>query len=253
MADTVHRVYLCGRLCARIDGRRVEDALPARQGRLLFAYLAAQRARWVPREDLLTLLWPESSPAASDSALSALLAKLRRALAPATIEGRHELRLQLPTGSWIDLEAAREALHRAESAVARSDWAAAWGPARVSSHIAARGFLHGLDAPWVARMREELQELLVRAHECVAASALGLGGSEVATAERAARALVQLAPMRESGHRALMRALMCGDNRAEALLVYERLRQRMRAELGTAPSPATQQLHRELLQAARPH
>jgi SARP family transcriptional regulator, regulator of embCAB operon len=36
-------------------------------------------------------------------------------------------------------------------------------------------------------------------------------------------------------------------NRAEALRAYEELRLLLRDELGTAPSPATQELHRSLL------
>jgi DNA-binding SARP family transcriptional activator len=36
-------------------------------------------------------------------------------------------------------------------------------------------------------------------------------------------------------------------NRGDALLAYEALRQRLRDELGAAPSPDTQALHRALL------
>jgi DNA-binding SARP family transcriptional activator len=55
LAET--RVHLCGRLVVRIEGRRVEEALPSRQGRLLFAYLALTRARPVTREELTDALW----------------------------------------------------------------------------------------------------------------------------------------------------------------------------------------------------
>ena len=44
---------------------------------------------------------------------------------------------------------AAEGLHRAESAVARGDLARAWGPGRVTQHVAAREFLPGEDAPWI--------------------------------------------------------------------------------------------------------
>lgn len=247
-----HRVYLCGRLCVRIGRERLEEQLPARQGRLVFGYLAVNRARWVGRDELLEVLWPDEPPAAAESALAALLAKIRRVLGADAIAGRHELQLALPPGTWIDLEAAREALHRAESAVAGARWADAWGPARVASHICARGFLKGLASPWADAMRTDLQQQLVRAQECVAASSLGIGGGEIATAHRAARALVRLAPLRESGYRALMQALARDDNHAEALAVYEQLRRLVRNELGSVPSPATRRLHMELLQASRP-
>jgi DNA-binding SARP family transcriptional activator len=89
----------------------------------------------------------------------------------------------------------------------------------------------------------------VRAHECVAATGLGLGGGEAAAAERSGRALIRLAPFRESGWRFLISALEAQGNLAEALVTYERLRRTLREELGTAPDPATQALHTRLLAA----
>ncbi|HXH96561.1 MAG TPA: BTAD domain-containing putative transcriptional regulator, partial [Gaiellaceae bacterium] len=60
-------------------------------------------------------------------------------------------------------------------------------------------------------------------------------------------ALVELAPLRESGYRLLMEALAADGNAAEALAVYDTLRVRLREELGTAPAPVTQNLYRALL------
>jgi DNA-binding SARP family transcriptional activator len=45
-----------------------------------------------------------------------------------------------------------------------------------------------------------------------------------------------------------MEVLAAQGNRAEALQVYDELRTLLREELGTAPSPATQDQHRALLQ-----
>jgi len=44
-----------------------------------------------------------------------------------------------------------------------------------------------------------------------------------------------------------MQVLELRENRAEALQVYEELRQLLRNELGISPSPATQDLYRRLL------
>jgi DNA-binding SARP family transcriptional activator len=238
------RIQLCGRVTAEIDGRRIEQELPGRQGRLLFVYLVANRLRPVTRDALADALWPAAPPGNVDAALSALLSKLRRLV---EIEGRGELRLVLPTDAWIDLEAASEGLHRAESAAARGAWAEAWGPARVAQHISARGFLPGEEAPWVETLRGRLDATYVRALELVASACLAIGGSELDTADRAARSLVEAAPFRETGYRALMEVLAARDNAAEALQVYERLRCTLRDELGASPSPATQELHRRLL------
>ncbi|HSI98743.1 MAG TPA: BTAD domain-containing putative transcriptional regulator [Gaiellaceae bacterium] len=238
------RIHLCGRLTVEVDGRQAEKDLPGRQGRLLFAYLVLNRRRPVRRDELTGALWHDKAPAAPAAALSALLSKLRRLI---PLEGRSELRLLLPADAWIDVEAVGEALHRAEGAVARHDWSTAWGPARVVQHIAARELLHREEAPWLDEHRRRLRDAYERALELAAQACLEIGGSELDTAERAARTLVAVAPYRESGYRWLMLTLERRGNRAEALRVYGDLRGLLREELGVAPSPATQELHRTLL------
>lgn len=247
------RIQLCGRLVVELEGRRVEEALPGRQGRLLFAYLAANRVRPSTREELADALWPEGPPSAADAALSALLSKLRRALGPEAIEGKRDVRLVLPPDAWIDLEAAGEAIHRAESAVARGDWTAAWVPARTAEVVAKRAFLPGEDAPWIEETRRRLRDLRVRALECIAAAGLGLGGTELASAFRSARSLVELEPYRETGYRLLMEAHEARGDVAEALLVYDGLRRRLADELGVAPGEAAREVHRRLLSRSASH
>lgn len=92
-----------------------------------------------------------------------------------------------------------------------------------------------------------LEDVEVRALECIAESSIELGAAEHDSALRSGRDLVRLARHRESGYRLLMRALAAEDNVAEALDVYEQLRVRLRDDLGAAPSRATQGLHRALL------
>jgi DNA-binding SARP family transcriptional activator len=235
------RIQLCGRLVARIDGLRVETELPGRQGRLAFAFLAVNRHRPVPRDELADALWDE--PAASDR-LSPLLSKLRSAV---PLDGRSDVRLVLSSEAWIDVEAASEGLHRAESAVAQGDFTGAWSPGRVAQHITAREFLPGDDASWIDEQRRRLEEIHVRSLELVGRACVTIGAGELDTAERAARSLISRAPYRESGHRLLMETLAARGNTAEALLVYDALRQRLRDELGAAPSAQTKELHRRLL------
>jgi len=186
------RIQLCGRLIAKVEGQRLEDLLPGRQGRLLFAYLVMHRRQPASRSQLIEALWPKDAPAAVDTALSALLTKLRGVLGTRAVAGKHDIRLVLPPGTWVDVEAAIEGLHRAASAVARRDWTGAWGPARVTLHIAMRTFMPGYEAPWIDEVRGKLADALLRAHECVAASGLGMAGTELESAERSARAIIKL-------------------------------------------------------------
>src|ERR1039458_1247450 len=83
--------------------------------------------------------------------------------------------------------------------------------------------------------------------ESYAAVALGVGGSELAPGERVARELVALAPYRERGHALLMEILTARGNSAEALRIYEELRQRLRDELGATPAPELRELQQRLL------
>ena len=251
MAPSDTRVQLCGRLVVRRAGRRIDAQLPGRQGRLAFTYLTLNRHHVITRAALVDAIWPLEPPALVDTALNALLSKLRKAVGANAIEARGDIRIVLPD-AWVDVEAAREAIHRAEAAVARSAWDEVWGPGRVALHIVRRGFLAGEDAPWIDEQRRLLEEIELRALECIAESSLGLGPYEQDSALRSGRDLVRLAPHRESGYRLLMRALAADDNAAEALGVYEQLRARLREDLGASPGQATQALHTQLLRGHEP-
>ena len=247
-ADQPLRIQLCGPLAIDRNGQRLDATLPGRQGRLLFTYLAVNRHRELLRDELAEALWREPDPAAIDARLNPLLSKLRRVLGADSIEGRTTLRLRLPD-AWIDLEAAPEAAHRAESAVAQHDWLRAWGPVLTALFIAERGFLPGEDAPWISEVRNQLTVLRLRALECYAATALAIGGTELAGAVRAGQRLIRLAPLRESGYRHLINALAAQDNLAEALSVYGHLCRTLGEQLGVSPSPATRELYQQLLAA----
>jgi SARP family transcriptional regulator, regulator of embCAB operon len=230
-----------------VAGRRIEQEFPGRQGRLLFAYLVVNRDRVVGRDELTEALWPRRLPSAPDPALSALLSKLRRLLPDGALEGGSAIRLDLGAQARVDVEAARDGIHRAEALIAARDWYAAIGPTLVAHNISRRRFMAGEERDWIEELRRELDEIQVRALECTARRSLGLGGSEVAVAERTARRLIELSPFRESGYAVLMVAFEREGNIAEALRVYERLRGLLREELGAAPSPAVQRVHERLL------
>jgi len=241
------RIQLCGRFVARVAGRRIEQELPGRQGRLLFAYLAVNRDRVAGRDEITEALWPRELPSAPDLALSALLSKLRRLLPDGALVGRGQIRLELGRHARVDLEAARDGIHRAEALVAARDWYGAIGPTLVAYNISQRRFLPGEEGDWIEELRRELEAIQVRALECTARRSLGLGEPEVAVAERTAQRLIDLSPYRESGYAVLMEAFERQGNVAEALRVYESLRGLLREELGTAPSPAVQRVHDRLL------
>ncbi|WHT17514.1 BTAD domain-containing putative transcriptional regulator [Crossiella sp. CA-258035] len=92
---------------------------------------------------------------------------------------------------------------------------------------------------WLLLDREWFHELRLRALEALGEAHLCQGRPVPAWA--AATAVVRAEPLRESGHRLLLRLHLAEGNAAAALRHYERFRRQLRAELGVAPSP---RLHR---------
>ena len=246
------RIRLCGRLEVELGGERVEGRLPGRQGPLVLALLVVNRERPVGRDELIDALWPAAPPSDPDEALSALLSKVRQAVGREILTGRRDLTLTLPEDAEVDLELALASSERAQAAIADGDVATAWEEAETVLEMSGRGFLVGLDAPWVEDRRRELEELRLRALEVAAESGVALGGARLARAERAARELVRVAPLREAGHRLLMEALAARGELGEALAAYEQLRVTLRDELGTTPGAAVRTLHERLLAGESP-
>ena len=243
----ITRVQLCGQIAVVADGVRVEDALPGRQGRLVFGYLSSHRQRPVSRDELLDVLWPDAVSSSSSATLTVLLSKIRAVLGSDALHGRGTLQLHLPAAAVIDTEVAAASVHEAESASSLGEWQRAWGPALTAHLIAKRPFLLGHDGAWIDEERTRLELIHARALACYAQASLGIGGTELPGAERAARELIRVAPLSETGYRLLMRALAAYGDTASALQTYERLRRILHEELGILPGQEARDLHQQLL------
>jgi DNA-binding SARP family transcriptional activator len=241
MGTEAARIHLCGHLAVEIAGERREEMLRGRQGRLLLAFLVLRRQRAVTRDQLVDALWGQDALPPSDGALAPILSRLRRVIAPATIEGRDGLALKLPEPAWVDVEAARVALARARGATDAGEQLEAAGQA---ASLTDAVLLPGLDAPWINAERTELESLRIEALELAAGAARS---SDSSLAERLARAAVSAAPFRESAWAALIEALRDRGNVAEALNAYEEVRRLLRDELGAMPGRELVALHGRLL------
>lgn len=231
-----------------------EQRFPGRQGRIVFAYLAAQEGRPVPRGELADLLWADELPATWEKALRVLMTKLRALLEECGIDGSTALtsafgcyRLSLPAGAWIDVGAAAEALGRAEAELAVGDFHEAVLQATTSAALARRVFLPGEDGAWVEEKRRDLRDLLLRSLECLRDASFASG--DLPEAMRYAEEVTQLEPFRESGYRRLMECHVAAGNPAEALRVYERCRRFLADELGAYPSAETEAAYLEILRS----
>ena len=249
------RISLTGHVSIEANGITLDErSFPGRQGRLVFAYLLAADARPVPRGELAEVLWGGVPPARWEKALSVLVSKLRTLLQECGVDGQEALRsafgcyqLVLPTGAWIDVAAARDAIDTAEAAAAAGDLRQARAAGAEAAALSRRSFLPGEDGAWIDEKRRELSELLGRALECLAATSLAAGDAREAV--RHAEELTALEPYREGGYRHLMQAHAAAGNSAEALRVYERCRRLLADELGAYPSAETESIYRDLLRA----
>ncbi len=226
---------------------QIAERLRGKQVPLLLAYLVLHRARHVGRDELIGALWPDRPPVSQDAALRTLLSRLRSALGSSALTGRDELRLALPEPVWIDVEAAAAEVERALDALERGDPRRAWALAQVPLNIASRGLLPGSHATWLEPARRELEDVHLQALEVIGRAGLNMGGTQLQSAERAARTLIETEPYREAGYVILMEALAARGNVAEALRVFDGLRTLLRDELGTNPSPEAIAAHERLL------
>src|SRR5215208_2957503 len=155
------RIYLTGRVIVGDNGTILLDErrLMGRQGRLAFAHLAYEHLRAVSRGELAEELWLGSVPPSWERSLSALISKLRALLASigipdvALTSSFGHYQLLLPADVWIDLEAASEAIDRAETALRGERPQESWGWAHVAYQISRRPFLMGEEGPWVTLKR----------------------------------------------------------------------------------------------------
>ncbi len=247
------RIYLAGDVAVEHGDRLLREAdIGGRQGRLALVYLVAERERAVTQSELAEVLWPDSLPPSWPVALSAVISKLRQKLGTVGLDRDRVIanafrcyQFRPPADSWIDLEAAADAVHQAEGAVLANQPQAAYGPSLIATTIARRPFLSGEDAPWVMTRREHLRDILVRALDCRVEALMWNG--ELALAQDQARAAVELEPYRESGYRRLMQVLVRRGDRAEAVRVYQDCRRRLAEELGVAPSGETESLMRSVI------
>jgi tRNA A-37 threonylcarbamoyl transferase component Bud32 len=151
--------------------------------------------------------------------------------------------LQTPPDTWVDIEAAADAIHDAEAELRGGRPAGAFGPSAIAHHITRRPFLPGESGRWVESQRERLRSILVRALEC--RGEVFLWNREGPLAVEAAKEAIALEPFRETAYQLLIRAHAALGNAAEATRAFERCRSTLAASLGVEPSARTQAVYRD--------
>jgi DNA-binding SARP family transcriptional activator len=253
-------ITLIGDVALGGEGDEPRRTIPGANARVALALLALERAQGVTSERLAEALWPDGLPATWGSALRMTMSRVRSflkvALGPTTPDpivaqgGRYTWHLPDGVSLHVDVEDAEQALGAAREELASADDASAY---RDASHAASRlrgPFLAGRHGAWVDEQRDRLSDLLVAALEVASEAAAASG--DAATALALADDAVERAPLRESAHRARMRAHAAAGNRGEALLAYQRLRRVLADALGVDPDAETEAAYLQLLGPAPP-
>jgi SARP family transcriptional regulator, regulator of embCAB operon len=237
-------VFLTGGLMVEgPDGSFGEGDLPGNQARVALAALVHERVP-ISRDRLADIVWGEDSPEGWSGSLNALISKIRALFASCGLDARAILTstggsyaINLPPGSWVDLEDATRRLDRAEGAVRHGDLAAALPDATVASSILRRPFLGGSEGEWIDGVRRRQHAALYRCYEVLSEGWAAQGDHRlgVVIAERA----IALDPLRETGYRLLMEAELARGDTIAALQAFDRCERVVRTEFGASPSQST--------------
>jgi predicted ATPase/DNA-binding SARP family transcriptional activator len=226
------RVRVLGSTELAVDGRPLVGLASAKATALL-VYLAVTGTAQ-SRSALAGLLWSDLPEATARANLRLALTKLRRALPEQLLVTRQTVALDPARPVWVDaVEVERLATGKPE------------GEELLAAARLCRGeFLSGFEAPgaelfdeWVlgrrATSRADQLALLERAVQDAR------DRTDAATGVEVARRMLELEPLHEEAHRALMWFLATGGQRGAALAQFETCRYLLREELGQDPSPAT--------------
>jgi len=219
----VLRARLLGALEVELDGTAIDSSATQRPW-ALFGYLAVAD-RPAARSELASTFWPDVLDQSARASLRSALWALRRQLGDALVIDNEHVRLR--DGAWID--------------VREFDRLAERGAVGRALELSRGELLEGVEDDWALRARERHRARVIELLEAQALKA------EPMEAIRLTRLEAERDPFDEQIQRRLITRLAAVGDRAGAIRTYRGFGDRLRGELGVAPSPAT----RELVDALR--
>ncbi len=221
-----YELVLLGRFAVRIDGRELSaDTWKRRRSAEAVKILALAGGRRMHREQLMHAMWPDLSPPAAAANLRKAVHFARRALGSAESIDNEAGMITLLPGADVSVDA-----QTFESA-ARASLASADGHLAEAAAELYTGDLLPDDryATWADEPRERLRLLAIRVMK------------QASQWER----VLAVDPADEEAHRALMRQALDAGDRNLAIRQFERLRERLRIDLGVGPDRDTVALYEQ--------
>ncbi|HLI47633.1 MAG TPA: tetratricopeptide repeat protein [Chthonomonas sp.] len=246
MMNQAWRIELLGGLRAYLDKETHFRQSTRKMGALL-AYLILHSPHFVPREELLALLWPEEEQEVAKNRLRVMLTSLRYHLEPAGIKrglilqaNRLSVRLH-PQAFTSDVLDMLYKMKRADNAPNERESVASL---REAVALYKGELLPGNDEEWVLAQRQYLSELYYNSLRKLTTVLKQMGDFQQAI-EYAQKALY-LEPLDEEAHYDLIQLYSLAAQPSTALRHYQQLEALFHRELGTAPSPKVQALANQL-------
>ena len=236
------------------DGTELDLGSP--QQRTVLAMLLLARGRQVPLDSLIDGLWGQSAPKSAVGTMRTYISRLRHRLETGPEGGAETMIKYVGDGYSIQVRSAVLDVDVFERCLKDARAARRDGQLTRASQLLRTGLglwhgaaLAGAPGPYADSRRVHLTELYMAALEEKLAVDIMAGDHVVAIADL--RALLTEHPFREGLSELLMLALYKSGRQAEALDVFDRVRRRLRGELGLDPGPSLQAMHRRVLQADR--
>ncbi|HEY7687795.1 MAG TPA: BTAD domain-containing putative transcriptional regulator, partial [Dongiaceae bacterium] len=235
------RLKLLGGFSALGPGGEMIDII-GQKDRALLAYLALSPGVSHGRDKLAALLWSDSGERQARDSLKQCLLRLRRALAracPDAIAGDRQTVTFEVDGIAVDaalfarMAAGEDEIDRAITLYQ--------GDLLDGVSVRAAAF-----EDWLLVERQRLRQLAIDSFSKSLALAQTAGQRDRAAA--AARRLLSLDPLQEGACRALMQIHADRAERAQALKLFEALRDRLQQELRVKPEPETIRLYESIKQ-----
>ncbi len=247
MADLQVRVF--GKLRLQ-SGQYWVDAFPTRRAEELLAYLLIHRQARHTREKLIDTLWPDASLRNGRASLSTTLWRLRGVFDRLQLSATDYLQT---SRDWISLapisplDCDHVAFERQVQAAEQADDDEARQQKLRQAVTRYKGpFCEGIYAEWCLRERERLERVYLRAQGQLVA--VYFRQERYQEAINAGQRILEVDPLREEVHRALMRCYWQLGRRAAAVQQFQRCATLLQQELQILPMPETIALYRGIVE-----
>ncbi len=218
----------------------------------LLAYLLSPPRRPHPREHLVDTFWGEHDPERGRAALSTALWRLRQAIEPSSVargtyivtEAHGEVGFNAHSPQWHDVNVFEARLAAGLRQAVEDFTPADAASMEVAFQLYIGPYLEGFYDDWVLRRRENLHLLLIDGLSAMMRYYRWHGLIDEGL--RCGTRILEIDPLREAVHRAVMGMHVQNGQRPLAIRQYDACRDVLLTELGIGPMAETQRLYDEI-------